>query len=289
MYKRLSGKVKIKLKKSKGEQRVDVKWLGSLQELKDFVTLVLKKTGTRDKKEGIVNIIQNCQPNQHYYSSTQTLQFLGNKSKECVSYIKSLLDITGDGQDDIVDQTEPNQGDHTSETSEDSSISSLGSSFSFAIHSTGLNDGFRTPDITGTHPSPNRDLSQDNIVNYTHILERNLEELTSEQHRRWEEQKDRNISFSENDQEGKINPNYYLMETLNHTNRLIANLDVSGLVNLLRHQIYRNEELHRTIEKNDLIQSLQHKLQSLEESSKTDFKQVQTKEPLYHSLNQKLQ
>ena len=66
------------------------------------------------------------------------------------------------------------------------------------------------------------------------------------------------------------------METLNHTNRLIANLDVSGLVNLLRHQIYRNEELHRTIEeKNDLIQSLQHKLQSLEESSKTDFKQVQ--------------
>ena len=66
------------------------------------------------------------------------------------------------------------------------------------------------------------------------------------------------------------------METLNHTNRLIANLDVSGLVNLLRHQIYKNEELHRTIEeKNGIIQSLQHKLQSLEESSKTDFKHVQ--------------
>ena len=213
-----------------------------------------------------------------HYSSTQTLQFLGNKAKESVSYIKSLLDIINDGQDDIVDQTGPNQGDHTSETSEDSSISSLGSSFSFASHSTGLNDGFRTPDITGTQPSPDSDPCQDNVINYTHILERNLNELRSEQHRRWKEQKERDISFSkfENDQHGKINPDYYLMETLNHTNRLIANLDVSGLVNLLRHQIYKNEELHRKIEeKNDLIQSLQHKRQSLEESSKTDFKHVQ--------------
>ena len=68
--------------------------------------------GARDKKEGIVNIIQNCQPS-HHYSSTQTFQFLGNKSKECVSYIKSYLDITNDsqtdGQDDIVDQTEPDR------------------------------------------------------------------------------------------------------------------------------------------------------------------------------------
>ena len=46
MYQSLLRKVKIKLKNSKGAQRVNVKWLGSLQELKDFVTLVLKKTGT---------------------------------------------------------------------------------------------------------------------------------------------------------------------------------------------------------------------------------------------------
>ena len=45
-------------------------------------------------------------------------------------------------------------GNHTSQTSEDSFISSLGSSFSFASYSTGLNDGFITPDITGTHQSP---------------------------------------------------------------------------------------------------------------------------------------
>ena len=72
----------------------------------------------RDKKEGIVNIIQNCNLTITHESSTQTLQFQGNKSKECVSYIKSRLDITNDGQtdgqDNIVDQTEPNQGDHTS-------------------------------------------------------------------------------------------------------------------------------------------------------------------------------
>ena len=86
-----------------------------------------------------------------------------------MSYIKSLLDITNDGltngQDNIVDQTEPNRGDHTSQTSEDSSISSLGSSFSFASHSTGLNDGFKTPDIAGTHPSPKGDVSRDYIIN----------------------------------------------------------------------------------------------------------------------------
>ena len=43
MYRSLLGKVNIKVNNSKSEQRVDVKWLGSLQELKDFVTLVLKK------------------------------------------------------------------------------------------------------------------------------------------------------------------------------------------------------------------------------------------------------
>ena len=280
MYRSLLRKVKIKLKNSKGEQRVNVKWLGSLQELKDFVTVVLKKTGTwqETRRKASSTSFKTANLTITHYSSTQTLQFLGNKAKESVSYIKSLLDIINDGQDDIVDQTGPNQGDHTSETSEDSSISSLGSSVSFASHSTGLNDGFRTPDITGTQPSPDSDPCQDNVINYTHILERNLDELRSEQHRRWKEQKERDISFSkfENDQHGKINPDYYLMETLNHTNRLIANLDVSGLVNLLRHQIYKNEELHRKIEeKNDLIQSLQHKRQSLEESSKTDFKHVQ--------------
>ena len=40
--------------------------------------------------------------------------------------------------------------------------------FFFASHSTGLNDGFRTPDITGTYPSPKTDLSQDDIINYSY-------------------------------------------------------------------------------------------------------------------------
>ena len=37
VYRSLLRKVKIKLKNSKGEQRVNVKWLGSLQELKDLL------------------------------------------------------------------------------------------------------------------------------------------------------------------------------------------------------------------------------------------------------------
>ena len=146
MYQSLLRKVKIKLKNSKGVQRVNVKYLGSLQELKDFVTLVLKKTGTwqETRRKTSSTSFKTANLTITHYSSTQTLQFLGNKAKESVSYIKSLLDILNDGQDDIVDQTGPKQGDHTSETSEDSSISSLGSSFSFASHSTGLNNGFRT-------------------------------------------------------------------------------------------------------------------------------------------------
>ena len=192
----LSGKVKIKLKNSKGEQRLNVKWLGSLQELNDFVTLVLKKTSTwqETRRKASATSIKTANLTITHYSSTQTLQFLGNKSKECMSYIKSLLDMTNDGQadeqDNIVDQTEPNQGDHTSETTEVNSVSFLGSSFSFASHSTCVNDGFRTPDITSTYPSPERNLCQDNIINYTHILERNLEEFRNEQHQKWKEHKD---------------------------------------------------------------------------------------------------
>ena len=52
MYRSLLRKVKIKLKNSKGAQRVNVKWLGSLQELKDFVTLVLKRPVHGRRQEG---------------------------------------------------------------------------------------------------------------------------------------------------------------------------------------------------------------------------------------------
>ena len=117
----------------------------------------------RDKKEDIVNIIQNCQPNYHSFQLNTNTPVSGKWISEgCTSYIKLLLDTTNDDledrQEDIVDQTELSQGDHTSKTSDVSSLSSLGPSFLFASHSTGLNDDFRTPDVISTYPSPRKDL-----------------------------------------------------------------------------------------------------------------------------------
>ena len=113
----------------------------------EFCTLILKKTGTwqETRRKASSTSFKTADLTINHYSSTHTLQFLGNKSKECVSYINPLLYITNDGQADgqnhIVDEAEPNQGDHTSETLDVSSVSLLDFSFSFASHSTGLNDG----------------------------------------------------------------------------------------------------------------------------------------------------
>ena len=73
------------------------------------------------------------------------------------------------------------------------------------------------------------------------------------------------------------------METLNHTNRLIANLDVDGSVYLLRHQMYRAEELQRTIEeKNDLVKACSTSY-NLSNSLKQTLKKSLILESLDHS------
>ena len=85
------------MKNSKGKTKLCIKWTGELDELKDFVSLVLKKSGDwmeANKKRSLV-IFKTANLTITYYNSTSMLllQLQGSKVSDSITYIKSLKDI----------------------------------------------------------------------------------------------------------------------------------------------------------------------------------------------------
>ena len=71
-YGNLIDKVLLKMKNSKGKTKLCSKWIGGLDELKDFVSLVLKKSGDwmeANKKRSLV-ILKTANLTITYYTST---------------------------------------------------------------------------------------------------------------------------------------------------------------------------------------------------------------------------
>ena len=62
-YGNVIDKVLLKMKNSKGKTKLCIKWTGGLDELKDLVSLVLKKTG--DWMEANKKRSQDCKPDNH--------------------------------------------------------------------------------------------------------------------------------------------------------------------------------------------------------------------------------
>ena len=71
-YGNLIDKVLLKMKNSKGKTKLCIKWIGGLDELKDLVSLVLKKSGDwmeANKKRSLV-IFKTANLTITYYTST---------------------------------------------------------------------------------------------------------------------------------------------------------------------------------------------------------------------------
>ena len=94
-YGNLIDKVLLKMKNSKGKTKFCIKWTGGLDELRDFVSLVLKKSGdwTEANKKRSLVIFKTANLTITHYTSTSTLQSQENKASDSITYIKSLKDI----------------------------------------------------------------------------------------------------------------------------------------------------------------------------------------------------
>ena len=91
LYESLLDNLNIKQKaKGKKKNKVTYKWKGSLYQLKDFVSLVLKRSGSWHKHKRNRNTFKTGKLTISFYPSTQRLQFQGQDSDKVASSLSSL-------------------------------------------------------------------------------------------------------------------------------------------------------------------------------------------------------
>ena len=90
LYENLIDKLKIKCKATKGKPKVRFRWKGNVDDLRDFVSLVLKKSGTWYDTRKSTKTFKTANLTVMYYMNTLTLQLRGNKAPETSEFLINL-------------------------------------------------------------------------------------------------------------------------------------------------------------------------------------------------------
>ena len=93
LYENLVDKLKVKKKTITDKPKIRFRWLGSLDLLKDFVTLVLKKSGSWSESRKSSISFKTANLTITFYKNTLTLQLQGNKATEIANLLISLKEI----------------------------------------------------------------------------------------------------------------------------------------------------------------------------------------------------
>ena len=93
LYENLVDKLKVKKKTVNDKPKIRFRWLGSLDLLKDFVTLVLKKSGSWSASRKSSISFKKANLTIMFFKSTLTLQLQGNKATEIANLLISLKEI----------------------------------------------------------------------------------------------------------------------------------------------------------------------------------------------------
>ena len=145
-----------------------------------------------------------------------------------------------------------------------------------------------TPELNVSEDIENRlSVARENCVTFQTELKR----IRDEKHNLWlrnQEIPSDNSNLEPKGKDAHVNQDYVthtvVLQTLTHANKLIENLDIKGMIEMLQTQIKRNEELQQIIDnKNAFIHDLQINIQSLTVLTKQlcpDVEQVKKKEDM---------
>ena len=247
LYESLLDNLNMKQKaKGKKKNKVTYKWKGSLDQLKDFVSLVLKRSGSWHKHKRNWNTFKTGKLTISFYPGTQTLQFQGQDSDKAASSLSSMKNIHRQqghpASNAQVTFTRPYATDLYSVSSDKVYDQSNTSSF--------------TPDQFGTPASPENQYETPDALEDAMI-----------KHEEWLEHKQRTEipmwkDYRTSEPELATPNNTVLLKALMHTNNLIENLNIKSIFQLLQNQIAKAEELHVIIrEKDQQIFQLQREIE----------------------------
>ena len=93
LYESLVDKLKVKKKTVNDKPKIRFRWLGSLDFLKEFVTLVLKKSGSWSESRKSSISFKTANLTIAFYKNTLTFQLQGNKATEIANLLISLKEI----------------------------------------------------------------------------------------------------------------------------------------------------------------------------------------------------
>ena len=145
-----------------------------------------------------------------------------------------------------------------------------------------------TPELNVSEDMENRlSVARKNCVTFQTELER----IRDEKHNLWlrnQEIPSDNSNLEPKGKDAHVNQDYVthtvVLQTLTHANKLIENLDIKGMIEMLQNQLKRNEELQQIIDnKNAFIHNIQMNIQSLTVLTKQrcpEVEQVKKKEDM---------
>ena len=274
LYENLIDKLKIKCKTTKGKPKVRFRWKGNVDELRDFVSLVLKKSGTWHDTRKSTKTFKTASLTVMYYMNTLTLQLRGNKAletreflinlKETASSIKKKKGVLDSSSDTIPsasidskpeqypvqdphEECEYDTNDTSSQTSTISSCLSPTTTTSYTLWNEAvLNIDPDTPQLF--IPEPNNTRSH-RVIADLNAVEDDLLKLRKEKHEKWKKSKPDHTSTETQPHQKLEGTNTNVITTLpDNTNKLLGSIDVKGIISLLKDQISNTEKLQKKID-----------------------------------------
>ena len=274
LYENLIDKLKIKCKTTKGKPKVRFRWKGNVYELRDFVSLVLKKSGTWHDTRKSTKTFKTANLTVMYYMNTLTLQLRGNKAletseflinlKETASSIKKTKGVLDSSSDTIPlasidskpeqypvqdphEECEYDTNDTSSQASTISSCLSPTTTTSYTLWNEAvLNIDPDTPQLF--IPEPNNTWSH-RVIADLNAVEDDLLKLRKEKHEKWKKSKPDHTSTETQPHQKLEGTNTNVITTLlDNTNKLLGSIDVKGIISLLKDQISNTEKLQKKID-----------------------------------------
>ena len=130
MYENLVEKLKVKRKTVKGKPKIRFRWMGTLDLLKDLVTLILKKSGTWSESRRSSVSFKTSNLTITFYKNTLTLQLQGSQATETSDFLVSLKKTEAKAKnseiyfEESTSSPAETQGDKTDSDSDTLSVSS---------------------------------------------------------------------------------------------------------------------------------------------------------------------
>ena len=269
MYENLVEKLKVKRKTVKGKLKIRFRWMGTFDLLKDLVTLILKKSGTWSESRRSSVSFKTSNLTITFYKNTLTLQLQGSQATKTSDFLVSLKKAEAKAKNSEIyfeESTSSPAETHGDKTDSDSDTLSVSSEETVPCHTYS-----HTP--KGPNVTQWSELASDYYPSTPQIAEQgistglllqadekfsgiqnDLAKIRQAKHEKWlhdtsrKEKTQVRTGGSQTTRENINTGPELITRMIENTNNLLENLDIRGILSLLKNEIEKTDRLNAKIQ-----------------------------------------